>query len=125
MKDDLLRRLRAWQEGIPHADKNGLALDSIALLRLVNDCIVFLSAMEPSEPNIRDMVDRFLGWPLPKGFAPDCGISFDGAGIDPDAYKDVAGYRRSWPVGTNLFTATQAQQMIKHLLGDDLMVVRK
>lgn len=68
--------------------------------------------------DIKRMVDRFLSWPLPKGFAPDCGITFDGAGMDPEAYKDGAGYRRSWPVGTNLFTAPQAREMFEHALAD-------
>ncbi len=54
------------------------------------------------------MVDRFLGWQLPKDFAPDCGISFDGRP------KDAMGYAPSWPVGTNLFTADQALAMFRH-----------
>jgi hypothetical protein len=59
---------------------------------------------------IDQMVERFLLWPLPKDFAPDCGINFDGR--KPDAM----GYTREWPVGTNLLTATQARQMIEYLL---------
>ncbi len=68
--------------------------------------------------DVQRMVGRFLSWPLPKGFAPDCGITFDGAGMDPEAYKDGAGYRRSWPIGTNLFTADQAREMFEHVLAD-------
>lgn len=37
----------------------------------------------------QEMVDRFLSWPLPVGFSPDCGISFDGRG------KDAMGYENS------------------------------
>lgn len=49
------------------------------------------------------MVDRFLGWKLPKDFAPDGGISF----------KESAW----WPVGTNLLTADQAKEMLQHVAG--------
>lgn len=51
-------------------------------------------------------VSRFLAWPLPKDFSPDCGISF----IENRS-------PHCWPVGTNLFTATQARQMIRRALG--------
>ncbi len=54
---------------------------------------------------IKNMVDRFLCWKLPKDFAPDCGISF----------KESAG----WPTGTNLLHAGQAKEMIEHLLSSD------
>lgn len=60
-------------------------------------------------PNINNLVDRFLAWPLPKDFGPDGGISFKN---EPDA----RGYAPSWPVGTNLFTAEQARQMLEHIL---------
>jgi hypothetical protein len=61
--------------------------------------------------DIAKLVNRFLGWPLPKTFAPDCGISFDGR--KPDA----RGFTPSWPTGTNLFTANEAHQMFEHALG--------
>lgn len=60
-----------------------------------------------------DMVSRFLTWRLPHDFAPDCGVSFDGRPAD------AAGYQREWPVGTNLFTATQARAMLEHVLGNN------
>lgn len=53
------------------------------------------------------MVNAFLGWPLPKDFAPDCYISFD---------REKATAPHSWPVGTNLFTADQARQMFEHVV---------
>ncbi len=59
------------------------------------------------EEQIKHMVSRFLGWKLPDDFNPDAGISFkrpDGTGA------------HWWPVGTNLFTATQAEEMVKHML---------
>lgn len=51
------------------------------------------------------MVDRFLSWSLPKDFSPDCGIRFT-----------PVNHPNSWPVGTNLLTATQAQAMLEHVL---------
>lgn len=63
--------------------------------------------------DITKLVNRFLCWPLPKSFTPDCGISFDGR--KPDA----RGYLPPWPVGTNLFTAEEARQLFEHALGQD------
>jgi hypothetical protein len=60
---------------------------------------------------IERLVERFLSWPLPKTFAPDCGITFT---HKPDA----RGYMPSWPVGTNLFTADEARAMFEHVLAD-------
>lgn len=60
-----------------------------------------------SKPVIDKMVDRFLGWPLPKDFGPDAGITFK-----------PSDHPHGWPVGTNLFTADQARQMILHILGE-------
>jgi hypothetical protein len=65
---------------------------------------------EPTREALDAMVDRFLAWPLPKDFAPDCGINFDGRG------PDARGYDRGWPIGTNLFTAEQARAMFLHAL---------
>ncbi len=57
------------------------------------------------------MVDRFLAWPLPNDFGPDCGISFDGR------KDDQWNKNKTWPIGTNLFTADQARQMLAHIVG--------
>ncbi|MFA6992763.1 MAG: hypothetical protein WC269_05835, partial [Candidatus Gracilibacteria bacterium] len=53
---------------------------------------------------IDKLVDKFLAWELPKDFSPDCGISFN------------SNNGQVKPIGTNLFTATQAKQMFEHLL---------
>lgn len=58
-----------------------------------------------------DMVSRFLSWPLPRDFYPDCGISFDGR------RDDEWNKNKTWPIGTNLLTAIQARQMLEHVLG--------
>lgn len=52
-----------------------------------------------------EMVNRFLSWPVPKDFGPDCGITFT-----PINHPDV------WPIGTNLLTADQARRMLEHVL---------
>ncbi len=67
-----------------------------------------------NEEQIDKMVNRFLRWKLPKDFGPDGGISFN---------RVVNGSEREygsmwWPIGTNLLTATQAREMILHMLGD-------
>lgn len=59
---------------------------------------------------IDKMVDRFLGWKLPKDFGPDCYISFDREQAES----------HGWPIGTNLLTADQAREMFEHALGDDI-----
>ena len=56
---------------------------------------------------ISKMVDKFLCWKLPQDFSPDCGISFDGR------KDDELNRNKTWPIGTNLLTATQAKQMFE------------
>lgn len=57
------------------------------------------------EAQIEHMVQRFLQWKLPENFNPDGGIGFD------KSYRSPHG-----PVGTNLFDATQAEAMVRHML---------
>lgn len=52
---------------------------------------------------IKRMVERFLTWKLPEDFNPDGGIKFE----------KIANHQ---PVGTNLFTATQAELMVRHMI---------
>ena len=62
---------------------------------------------EPSAPVVTDeMVGRFLCWPLPSDFSPDCGISFTRS---PHAGMN--------PTGTNLLHYGQAKAMLEHVLG--------
>ncbi len=56
----------------------------------------------PVEFDVKKLVDRFLQWKLPEDFMPDGGIMFDSVGHTP--------------IGTNLFTATQADAMVRHML---------
>ncbi|MFT3964139.1 DUF2829 domain-containing protein [Propionivibrio sp.] len=62
--------------------------------------------------NVKNLVNRFLGWDLPKDFAPDAGISFKPT--------KLSGQPGGWPVGTNLLTAEQAKQMFEHVLQADI-----
>lgn len=57
---------------------------------------------------IDNAVNKFLCWVLPEDFCPDCYISFDNKKAE----------KGSWPTGTNLLTAEQAQVMFDHCFGD-------
>lgn len=68
-----------------------------------------------TEAQIKHMVDRFLSWKLPEHFSPDGGVSFD-----PIASKGTPHEFRREPVGTNLLSADQATEMVRHMI-DGLM----
>ena len=65
-----------------------------------------------TDAQIKHMVDRFLSWKLPEHFNPDCGINFEADA----AIKLHPRNRKYEPVGTNLFSATQADAMVRHML---------
>lgn len=67
--------------------------------------------MKITDEQIKHMVDRFLNWRLPEHFNPDCGISFKAEYNQNTPYP-----AKHEPVGTNLFTAEQAEQMIRHMI---------
>ena len=58
--------------------------------------------------DVKAMVNRFLSWRLPNDFAPDAGISFN-----PGPTQHLP---HCWPTGTCLFTAAQAEQMVRYML---------
>lgn len=64
------------------------------------------------EELVKQMVDRFLSWRLPENFNPDAGISFKAEYNENTPYPG-----KHEPVGTNLFDADQAEQMVRHMLG--------
>lgn len=67
--------------------------------------------MRPDQ--IKYMVDRFLGWKLPRDtFNPDCGISFDKEPFN----KHTAHPMLHEPSGTNLFNAEQADAMVRYMI---------
>lgn len=59
--------------------------------------------MSLTPEQIKHMVDRFLGWQLPDTFRPDGGIAF----------VRIGGHG---PTGTNVFTAIEAEAMVRHML---------
>lgn len=65
-----------------------------------------------TEEQIKHMRDRFLYWKLPATFSPDCGIKFDADA----AVKINPRNRRYEPVGTNLFSATEADEMVRFMV---------
>lgn len=67
-----------------------------------------------ADEQIKRMTQRFLGWKLPENFCPDAGISFT-----PDYNQNTPYPAKHQPVGTNLFTADQAEAMIRHMLATD------
>lgn len=64
-----------------------------------------------TDEQIKHMASRFLAWDLPEDFHPDAGINFEPVGNAGTAYE----YRYN-PIGTNLFTATQAEAMVRHMV---------
>jgi len=90
-----------WEKSMVH-QRNQIT----AIIQIAN------ALEERNAPNINKMVDRFLAWPLPNDFGPDCGISFKHE-------LDARGYAPTWPIGTNLFTADQARKMFEHVLKAD------
>lgn len=64
-----------------------------------------------TDEQIKHMVDRFLGWKLPDTFSRDNGISFQQYGNPDTGYEN-----KRTPIGTNLFDATQATAMVRHMI---------
>lgn len=64
-----------------------------------------------TEAQIKHMVDRFLGWKLPEDFNPDGGIAFARMFNEGTAHP-----MKNEPSGTNLFDATQADAMVRHMI---------
>lgn len=67
-----------------------------------------------TDEQIKHMVSRFLGWELPEDFTPDGGIYFP----DQPCERCGCGWNlgSGHPSGTNLFDATQAEAMVRHMI---------
>lgn len=77
-------------------------------LRAQHDSICGAPAIAPfTDAQIKHMVERFLQWEFPYDFAPDGGIRFEPSSGD-DAFDR--------PIGANLFTSSEAELMIRHML---------
>jgi hypothetical protein len=72
-----------------------------------------ISPERPAMTNeqIKHMTERFLSWKLPADFNPDAGITFD-----PIYNRGTAFEMRHKPTGTNLFTYTQAEVMVRAMI---------
>lgn len=76
-----------------------------------------VTALEPfaeeaaTDEQIKHMVGRFLCWKLPEDFNPDGGVSFK-----PFMNAITGRPYEGMPVGTNLFTAVQAEAMVRHMI---------
>lgn len=64
-----------------------------------------------NEEQIKHMTNRFLGWRLPDNFNPDGGVFFEKTRNEGTTYEHTFA-----PVGTNLFSAIQAEAMIRYML---------
>jgi hypothetical protein len=114
--------LAAFRDDILNTDPNVMNSDQVnGVLKHFDELVMFaVHPVEQREPDpaivdavvnrqvTRLMVDRFLGWQLPEAFNPDCFIYFS---------RDMAKANHSWPIGTNLFTAEQAREMLEYVLG--------
>ena len=99
--------LTDWRETVGACHIEGPKSDVEHLVKIIR------SGQASAVPDVREMVNRFLGWTLPKDFCPDAGISYNPAvninHTTGEPYPNT-------PSGTNLFTAEQAEQMIRHML---------
>ncbi len=79
-----------------------------------------MSAAKPVEAfgdeQVKHMVNRFLMWKLPENFHPDAGISFAPEFNVEYMAKQGLPPQRHNPVGTNLFSADQAEAMVRHMV---------
>jgi hypothetical protein len=66
-----------------------------------------------TEEQIKHMIDRFLGWKLPRDtFNPDCGISFNKEPFNTHTAHPM----KYEPSGTNLLDAQQADAMVRFMI---------
>lgn len=97
--------LTVRSQGNGGSDIGSIALTPENVEALATNALADLS-QEPAAPVVTDeMVGRFLSWPLPTDFAPDCGISFTRS---PHAGMN--------PTGTNLLHYGQAKAMLEHCI---------
>lgn len=71
------------------------------------------TAAEAATPelDIKAAAAHLMGWRLPDDFSPDCYIVFD---------RVKAKFNNCWPVGTNLLTMSQAEEMLRYAFADQI-----
>lgn len=84
-------------------------------------CMRHAAAILRGDEQIKQITNRFLGWKLPEDFHPDDGISFE-----PEFNKEWNAAQgkppqRRTPTGTNLFSYTQAEAMVRFILADFIL----
>lgn len=67
--------------------------------------------MKLTDEQIKYMVNRFLGWKLPKTFNPDGGVKFEPVINTGTTYE-----HRYNPSGTNILCYSQAEEMVNFML---------
>lgn len=74
-----------------------------------------------TDEQIKQITNRFLGWKLPEDFHPDDGISFEPEFNKEWNAKQGKPPQRRTPTGTNLFSYTQAEAMVRFILADFIL----
>ena len=103
---------RATNSNPPKTDRN--VMSSVEQDVGVIENLQVASGVETKDDLIKWMATRFLNWKLPDDFAPDCGISFK---RESDYEHPIYGRHKYEPVGTNLFHAGQAEDMVRYMFG--------
>lgn len=105
-----------YADSLPLADILGVAANNLGSWREASDRAARLQEEVKGlrdEDQIKAMVERFLAWKLPADFSPDAGISFKA-----EFNENTAHPMRHEPRGTNLLNHTQAEAMVRHLVGE-------
>lgn len=95
---------------IPDPDGDAPAIRGVGGQRRPLDIVGASPTDAPPDDLIKHMVNRFLGWRLPDDFNPDDGISFKA-----EVNEHTAHPSRRQPTGTNLFTYSQAEKMVRQM----------
>ena len=91
------------------ADAENKAADALESMMREKDAPI-------TDEQIKHMVQRFLSWRLPEHFSPDAGISFTPEfNVEYNAARGLPPQRHT-PVGTNLFDANQAEEMVRYMV---------
>jgi hypothetical protein len=111
-----MSNIKTWQERMKEAHSSS-GNEVYFACQEIDELRAALTATEARlkevKPDVSKMVDRFLGWKLPAGFHPDCGITFK---RESDHAHPMYGRTKHEPTGTNLFDYEQAKAMFLYCL---------